>query len=624
MTTPFYITTPIYYVNDVPHLGHAYTTIAADAMARYHRARGAPTFFLTGTDEHGEKIELAAKARGKSPIEHADEVVERFRAMWRTLGISNDDFIRTTEPRHETVVRAIWERLTGKGDLYLGEYEGWYCVACEAFYTELQLLPGRVCPTHQRPVERIKEQSYFFRMSRYEGALLEHYERHPEFIRPEARKNEIISFVRGGLKDLSVSRSTFRWGIPVPGDPAHVIYVWMDALTNYLSALAPFESERYRTFWPQAVHLIGKDIIRFHAVYWPSFLLAAELPLPRAIVAHGWWTVRGQKISKSLPATRVDPGRIVADLGNDGLRYFLLREIPLGGDGDFVYEALLARWNSELANDLGNLVSRTIGMAKGTLAPGGADPELAQLAESVRERVAAHMEAFEPSRALEALWELVRAGNNYIAQKEPFRAPPEARAAILSAVAETIRWIALLCAPVLPETAARVRTQLGLAEGETWPSRFLYPGSRPVEKAESLFPRIDDKRQADLLARWLPAEPAAPQPAQATPEIELADFQKLDLRVAIIREAKRHPKADRLLELSVDAGEGRLRKVVAGIAGLGPPEALVGKRVILLCNLKPATIRGARSEGMVLAAGEGEVVALAGVDREVAQGVKIR
>jgi methionyl-tRNA synthetase len=628
MTTPFYITTPIYYVNDVPHLGHAYATIIADALARYHRARGNPTWFLTGTDEHGQKIEEAAAKAGRSPLEHAEKVVERFRALWKALGISNDDFIRTTEPRHKRVVEAIWQRLAERGDIYLGEYEGWYCVGCEAFYTELQLEPGHKCPIHQSEVRRLKETSYFFRMSKYEQPLLEHFERHPDFVQPQARRNEILSFIRGGLKDLSVSRTTFQWGIPVPGDPRHVIYVWIDALTNYVSALGGWESERYRTFWPHAVHLIGKDIIRFHAVYWPCMLLAAGLPPPRSIVVTGWWTVRGQKISKSMPATRVDPQLLTADLGNDGLRYFLLREIPLGADGDFVYESLIGRWNSELANDLGNLINRTLGMARGELTSGGDDPELARLAAGVRERVERHMEAFEPSRALEALWELVRAANNHIAVKEPFRKPEAERAQILATVAEAIRWIALMAAPVLPESSGRILAQLGLAPGETWPSRWHYPGSKPG-KAEPLFPRIDEDRQAELMAKWLPPGSASPAPAPtpaapATPEISFDEFKRLDLRVAVIQAARKHPKADKLLHLDVDAGEGRLRSVVAGIAGTYRPEDLVGRRVILLANLKPATIRGVLSEGMILAAGEDEVVALSALDREAAPGVKIR
>ncbi|HJZ88589.1 MAG TPA: methionine--tRNA ligase [Polyangia bacterium] len=623
MSERFYITTPIYYVNDAPHLGHAYTTIVADALARYHRARGQETYLLTGTDEHGQKVEDAAQARGVPARLHADQMVERFKDMWKQLDIKNDDFIRTTEDRHKKVVVALWQRLAQQGDIYLGEYEGWYCRGCEAFYTELQLEPGLICPQHKQPVERLKEQSYFFRMSKYEKPLLEHYEKHPDFVRPEARRNEIVSFIRGGLRDLSVSRSTFKWGIPVPNDPGHIIYVWIDALTNYVSALGGPGAPLYEKFWPHAVHLIGKDIIRFHCVYWPCMLLAAGWPLPRTIVAHGWWTVRGQKISKSIPATRVDPTRITADLGNDGLRYFLLREIPLGGDGDFVYESLIARWNSDLANDLGNLVNRTIGMAKGELAPGGAD---VLGGPAVRARVAELLDGFQPSRALEALWELVRAANNYIAQKEPFRLPAPERAAVLSTVAEAIRWIALLCAPVLPDSARRMYAQLGLApdQGETWPQAWAYPGSRPA-KAEPLFPRIDERRQAELLARWLPPEAVGAEATVAPPAaIDLDHFQKIDLRVALITEARKHPKAEKLYVLSVDAGEGRPRQVVAGLAGAYKPEDLVGRRVILVANLKPATIRGILSEGMILAAGEDEVVALAALDREAQPGVKIR
>jgi methionyl-tRNA synthetase len=634
VSEPFYITTPIYYVNAAPHLGHAYSTILADAFARYHRARGQRTWFLTGTDEHGEKIEEAAQKAGVTPIQHADAVVAKFKEMWKTLNISNDDFIRTTEERHKRVVQQMWNRLKEKGDIYLGEYEGWYCTACETFYTELQLNPGRKCPIHETEVRRLKETTYFFKMSKYEQALLDHIEKNPDFVRPESRRKEIVAFIKGGLRDLSVSRSTFTWGIPVPNEPGHVIYVWIDALTNYMSALDPWEGEKYKTFWPHTHHLIGKDIIRHHVVYWPTMLLAAGLPLPQSIVVTGWWSVRGQKISKSFPATRIDPATITREIGNDGLRYFLLREIPLGGDGDFVYESLIGRWNSELANDLGNLVNRTIGMAKGELAAGGRDAELEKLAADVRARFEKHMDAFEPSRALEALWELVRAGNNYIAQKEPFRKEADERAQILSVVAEVIRWVAMMVAPVLPETSPKILAQLGLQSNDVWPAAWGYPGSKP-SKAEPMFPKIDDKRQAELLGKWLPPDAQAvptvdldtakTQPVKAlSPEASIDDFKKLDFRVAVIKAARKHPKADKLLHLDVDAGEGRLRSVVAGIAEIYSPDELVGRRVILLANLKPATIRGILSEGMILAAGEEKVVALSALDRDAQPGEKIR
>jgi methionyl-tRNA synthetase len=367
----FYVTTPIYYVNDAPHLGHAYTTIAADALARFHRMRpGTDTRFLTGTDEHGLKIEQAAQARGLSPQALADEVVERFRATWKNHDVSNDDFIRTTQPRHKAVVAELWQKMAAAGDIYLGAYEGWYCVSCEAYYPEGQLEGDKLCPTHKTPATWLSEPTYFFRLERYQQRLLEHIELHPGFIQPEAYRNEVVSFVKSGLRDLSVSRTTFQWGIPVPGDPAHVIYVWIDALTNYYSALAETESgeDRRKRHWRsddgnQIVHLIGKDILKFHAVYWPCMLMSAGLPLPTTILSHGWWTVRGEKISKSMPATRVDPNQLAADLGADALRYFVLREVPLGLDGDFSYEALLTRYNSDLANDLGNLVARSLTMA---------------------------------------------------------------------------------------------------------------------------------------------------------------------------------------------------------------------------------------------------------------------
>jgi len=647
--TAFYITTPIYYVNDAPHVGHAYSTIIADALARYHRARGQHAFMLTGTDEHGQKIVSAAQKAGKEPKAFADGVVVRFRETWKHLLIDNQGFIRTTDPIHEAVVADVWKRMEAAGDIYLGEYEGWYCIGCEAFYTEGQLDPGNLCPIHKTAVTRVKEPSYFFRMSRYQDPLLEHIEKHPEFIQPEARRNEVASFVRSGLRDLSVSRTSFNWGIPVPGAPEHIMYVWLDALTNYVSALGGVGAPLYDEFWPQAVHLIGKDIVRFHAVYWPTFLMSAGLPLPKTVFTTGWWTVRGEKISKSMPATRVDPNLLANDIGPDALRYFLLREIPVGADGDFSYEALIGRLNSDLANDLGNLVNRTLAMTDkyvGGVVPSaspaldGAGPhaELAALAARAKDEAERHFEAFATSRALESIWELVRGANRYVDAAAPWALVKDpARKVeldhVLHTFLEAVLWSALLVWPAMPGKSAEIIAQLGLHANRagTWPSRWNaeLPSGGRIARGAPLFPRIDDARAAELLTRWIPADarltvaPTAPAPAPATPAATYEDFAKLDLRVAQVLEAEAVPKADKLLKLKLDLGSEE-RTVVAGIAEAYKPADLVGRRVIFLANLAPRKIRGIESQGMILAAGEERVLALSAVDRDVPLGTKVK
>jgi methionyl-tRNA synthetase len=643
----FYVTTPIYYVNDVPHLGHAYTTIVADALARYHRALGESVWFLTGTDEHGQKIEEAAEKKRLKPIQLADQVVARFRETWSALHVSHDDFIRTTEERHERVVLELWRRMHERGDLCLGEYEDWYCVGCEAFYTEGQLVDGR-CPTHERPVTRLKEASYFFALSRYQEPLLRHYEEHPEFILPENRRNEVVSFVRSGLRDLSVSRTTFRWGIPVPGDPAHVIYVWIDALANYVSALGGPGGDLYKKHWPASVHLIGKDILRFHAVYWPAMLMSAGLPLPERIFAHGWWNVSGKKISKSLPATRVSPTAIAEEVSADALRYFVLREVPLGQDGDFSYEALIARINADLANDLGNLVNRTLAMVAEYV--GGVVPEpredakaLEGVAADAAARAARAWADLAPHRALEAAFELVRAANKHIVENEPWvlHKDPARRdrlGSVLYHVLEAIRWIAEMVEPAMPTAARRLREALGIGAdvAPRWPSTWgtLAAGLETV-RIPPLFPRIDRDREQALLAKWLPPDAAENKGAAAPPAgasaagapaggpVTIEEFRRLDLRVAAIVAAEPVAGADRLLKIVVDLG-GEKREVVAGIASRYRPADLVGKKVVFCANLKPTRIRGVRSEGMILAAGEPDVLALTALDADVAPGTKIR
>jgi len=510
MTSTFYVTTPIYYVNDAPHIGHAYTTVAADVLARHYRLRGFQVHFLTGTDEHGQKMQRAAEAKGITPQEMADRNSASFRELWAKMNISYDDFIRTTEPRHEQGVAALFRRLAEAGDIYLGQYEGWYCVPDETYYTELQLKDGK-CPMCRRPVEKVKEESYFFRMSKYQDRLLRHLQEHPEFLQPESRRNEIESFVASGLRDLSISRIGFAWGIPVPDNPRHVIYVWLDALANYLTALGypDLKAERYRDFWTGAVHLIGKDILRHHAVYWPCFLMSAGLPLPKAVFAHGWWTHEGEKMSKSL-GNFVDPHDVIDRYGLDPFRYFLLREVPFGLDGDFSEAALRQRINSDLANDLGNLLSRAAGMvfkyldgivpASGPIEP--LDRELRELAEETLTKVDHAFSLFAFNRALELTWALINKTNKYVDSSAPWSlAKDPARkarlGAVLYSVAESLRLTALLIQPFMPDAAKRMWEQLGIPEPLErldWKEAGRWgalPAGIRLRKGPALFPRLE-------------------------------------------------------------------------------------------------------------------------------------
>ncbi|HEY4743956.1 MAG TPA: methionine--tRNA ligase [Desulfuromonadaceae bacterium] len=505
MKPAFYLTTPIYYVNDVPHIGHAYTTVAADVLARYKRLMGYEVYFLTGSDEHGQKVEKAAQTAGETPLELADRVVKRFQALWKRLGISHTDFIRTTQERHKKGVAHIFRDILDKGDIYLGEYEDWYCTPCETFWTETQLIDGR-CPDCNRPVEKLKEESYFFRMSKYQEQLLAHIEANPDFIQPKSKRNEIISFVKEGLRDLSVSRTTFTWGIPVPGNEKHVIYVWFDALTNYLTALGyPDATTEYRRFWPVDVHLIGKDILRFHAVYWPTFLMAAGLPLPKKVFAHGWWTVEGQKMSKSLQNV-VEPNMLIDKYGVDVVRYFLLREVPFGLDGDFSHTALVQRLNSDLANDLGNLLSRSTAMAvkyfDGVLpAPGPLDARdlaLKERTEALVATVDACLDDLAFSRALQAIWEVISAANKYIDESAPWAlakdpAQKERLATVMYCLLESQRIVHCLLSAFMPVTAEKALCSLGCPKdidkaGLAWGG---VKAGTTVVKAEALFPRIE-------------------------------------------------------------------------------------------------------------------------------------
>ena len=507
MKPTFYVTTPIYYVNDVPHIGHAYTTLAADVVARYKRLKGFDVCFLTGTDEHGQKVEKAANAAGETPLELADRVMKRFQSLWEKLEISNTDFIRTTQERHKKGVSALFERVLAKGDIYLGEYEDWYCTPCETFWTELQLIDYK-CPDCNRPTEKLKEESYFFRMSKYQEQLLAHIEANPDFIQPKSRRNEIVSFVKEGLRDLSVSRTTFQWGIPVPGNDKHVVYVWFDALANYITALGyPDESGDFGKFWPADVQLIGKDILRFHTVYWPTFLMAAGLPIPSRVFAHGWWTVEGQKMSKSLQNV-VEPNMLIDKYGVDAVRYFLLREVPFGLDGDFSHTALIHRINSDLANDLGNLLNRSTAMLGkyfgGVLQAPGVETELdtayREKTVAMTAQVDGQIEDLAFSKALQSIWEVISAGNKYIDATAPWTlakdpAQKERLGTVMYYMLESQRIVYFMLSAFMPKTAEKGLCYLGINEapdeaGLAWGG--LAAGSA-IAKAEPLFPRIDEK-----------------------------------------------------------------------------------------------------------------------------------
>src|SRR5437870_3115255 len=650
MGRKFYITTPIYYVNARPHIGHAYTTIACDTIARRQRMLGADTYFLTGTDEHGQKIERAAQAAGKTPQDLTNEVSAAFRGLWDRMGITYDDFIRTTENRHKVRVQELFRRIRDNGYIYKGTYTGQYCVFDELYVDAVG--PGAPCPECGRPTETVHEENYFFKLSAFQGKLLELYTKQTDFIRPETRRNEVLSFVRGGLRDLSISRSTFSWGIPVPDDPKHVIYVWLDALANYITALGYGQEDqtKYEKYWP-GVHMIGKEIVRFHCVYWPAFLMAAGLPLPKGIVAHGWLLFEENKMSKSR-GNIVRTETIVDVLGIDALRYFLLREIVFGQDGSFSFDALVQRYNADLANGLGNLASRTLTMItryfrgeipypSHTASHTRAEDAIADTARKVIAECSTVFDEYQFSRALETAWGLVAAVDKYIVENEPWalgekrdEASLSRLATVLYTSAEALRIVTALAHPVIPEATAKIWSQLGLGDIKKFPLSDLKWGQLKLGgklgRVEPVFPRADksaiermQKLEEREVARateavsaaeparaagaTFPADPTAPTAAArpsaipADGKISIDDFAKIELRVGQVKVAEKVEGADKLLRLEVDLGT-EVRQVVAGIAEAYAPETLIGRKVVIVANLAPRKLRGLESNGMIVAA----------------------
>jgi methionyl-tRNA synthetase len=639
----FYLTTPIYYVNARPHLGHAYTTIVADAMARYRRLRGDDVFLLTGTDEHGDKIAQAAAKAGVSPRVYADEIAAAFQETWRQLGITNDDFIRTTEPRHQRVVQGILQTLWDAGEIYLGTYGGQYCFGCERFYTEKEIVDGK-CPDHRTPLTYIEEENYFFTMSKYQTWLIGYIERHPQLIRPERYRNEILGFLRDPLTDLSISRPTKRlqWGIPLPFDANYVTYVWFDALINYISALGYPDGEKFRKFWPEAQHLIGKDILKPHAIYWPCMLMAlgkargladaeAEKLVFRHLNVHGYWNVGGGKMSKSV-GNVVEALALKDKYGNDAFRYFVMREMPFGLDADFSEEAFVGRLNADLANDLGNLVSRATTLLSGVTAddqavssgPGGLHQQVRAVGEEACKAVDEAMNEYAFHRALASLWEFIGEVNRYIDATQPWALAKDVAKKhefnrVMITLADSLRFLGIVLTPFLPEAAAKIRRAVGDDREPALANAVVgrIDSIPRVERLSGLFPRVE------TTGPKAPAATAAVKPAVADTRVPVSDFAKLDLRVAEVLAAEAVPKSKKLLKLTVSLGADS-RTVVAGIAEHYAPAELVGRKIVIVANLQPATLMGVESQGMLLAGSAGERLAVLTLDRDLPPGAKVK
>ena len=632
MTKPtYYITTPIYYPSDKLHIGHAYCTTIADTLARFHRAKGEDVFFLTGSDEHGLKIQRKAQEKGITPIEYVDAIIANFKQLWNELNISNNDFIRTSEERHHKVVQDVLTKIFEQGDIYKKNYEGLYCVPCESYWLERQLVDGK-CPDCGRPVEKMQEESYFFKLSKYQDWWLQFIEENPNFIQPASRRNEMINFVKQGLEDLCITRTTFDWGIPVPFDKKHVVYVWFDALLNYLTGIKyGTDDAMFNKFWPASLHLVGKEIVRFHTIIWPIMLQAMGVELPQKVYGHGWLVIDGDNMSKSK-GNVIDPLALIDEFGADAIRYFLLREIVFGNDGNFSRDALITRINSDLANDLGNLLHRTVsmiekyhgGVVTNTGVTEAVDEDLQALVKTTAENFAKDMDAMEINSAIKGVWALISRANKYIDETAPWiLAKDEAKAARLQTVmynlAETLRVVAILVAPFIPSTSPKIYTQLGLEV----PAEFLLTDAEfgkmadgtKVQKGEPLYPRIEIAEDGATIIggkRYEPKVEVAPAPVEE-PKVEMEPikeaitidaFEKIDLRVGTVKAAEKVKKSKKLLKLQVMIGEEE-RTIVSGIAQYYEPEVLIGRNVIVIANLAPAKLFGIESFGMLLAASDG-------------------